>query len=92
MAVSEFLFCRKSKFHFTRERIHRDDLPPKEVGGGRYLFQVIRHLVAPMPNHGMINSDYRQNPATLPCRSYWSARSIFAVTISPTFSGRRLDR
>src|SRR5689334_646544 len=33
-----------------------------------------------------------QNPATLPWRSYSSARSIFAVTISPTFRGRRLDR
>ncbi|MGY4570357.1 hypothetical protein ACVWY5_003427 [Bradyrhizobium sp. USDA 3256] len=34
----------------------------------------------------------RQNPATLPCRSYWSERSILAVTISPTLSGRRLVR
>ncbi|TCU75347.1 hypothetical protein EDE08_103568 [Bradyrhizobium sp. R2.2-H] len=33
-----------------------------------------------------------QNPATLPCRSYWSARSILAVTISPTRKGRRLVR
>jgi hypothetical protein len=33
----------------------------------------------------------RQNPATLPCRSYSSARSIFAVTISPVRSGRRLE-
>ena len=34
----------------------------------------------------------RQKPATVPCRSYWSARSILAVTISPTLIGRRLDR
>ncbi len=29
-----------------------------------------------------------QNPATLSCKSYSSARSSLAVTISPTFSGR----
>ena len=42
---------------------------PKKVGGGRYLLQVIRHVICPTPNHGMINSDYRQKPATLPCSS-----------------------
>src|SRR6201996_934617 len=34
----------------------------------------------------------QKKPLTLPCRSYSSERSIFAVTISPTLSGRRLER
>jgi hypothetical protein len=47
-----------------------------------------RHLLAqPISKSGQY-----QKPETLPCRSYSSARSIFAVTISPTFSGRRLER
>jgi hypothetical protein len=41
MAVREFLFCRKSKFHFTSKRIYRDDFPTKKVGGWRHFLQVI---------------------------------------------------
>jgi hypothetical protein len=52
----------------------------------------------PVENHGAgtysgkADTVKSQKPETEPCRSYWSDRSIFAVTISPTRSGRRLER
>ena len=75
---------------------YQASFPESFFNSGNRIF-VIRHLVyqidplETVPRRA-VAQQVRQKPATLPWRSYSSDRSILAVTISPTRSGRRLER